>query len=81
MKPQHASNEDLPQVALGCCARVGAGMPVWAPRRNARCELTPAYFPSFTIRGQLVVLPLCGTHNRKLEQSADAARLAAEWRP
>ena len=44
-----AARADLP--ALGCCARVGAYMPTWAPRRGARCELRPTYFPGFTIRG------------------------------
>jgi hypothetical protein len=70
---------DLP--TLGCCAKVGPRMPTWAPRRGARCEVAPTYFPGITIRGTLVVLPLCVVHHGKFERSDDQAELARDWAP
>ena len=67
--------------ALGCCARVGPSMPVWAPRRGVRCQATPTFFPGFRIDGELVVLPLCVIHHGKLERSHFPERLALEWAP
>jgi hypothetical protein len=67
--------------ALGCCAKVGSTMPAWAPRRGARCEVTPTYFPGFTINGRLVVLPLCSTHNSVLARSRAPEDLALNWAP
>jgi hypothetical protein len=67
--------------ALGCCAKVGSTLPTWAPRRGARCEATPTYFPGFTINGRLVVLPLCGLHNNMLSRSSAPEELALQWAP
>jgi hypothetical protein len=71
----------MPSKLIGCVAQVGGQMPSWAPRKRARCEATPSRFPEFTIRGKLVVLPLCVLHFGKLQRSLDSDRLAREWLP
>jgi hypothetical protein len=76
-----AARADHDRLALGCCAKVGPNLPAWAPRRGARCEATPTYFPGFTIKGRVVVLPLCALHNNVLERSSASEELALNWAP
>ena len=66
---------------IGCVARVGMGLPPWAPRRGARCESTSIPYADFTISNKQVVLPLCRLHYATLKRSTDQARLARDWAP
>jgi hypothetical protein len=65
----------------GCVARVGSGMPSWAPRKGDRCGSMPSHFPSISIDSKPVLLPLCRQHYAKLQQSPDRTRLARDWAP
>jgi hypothetical protein len=65
-----------------CVARVGQYMPVWAPRRGARCEAAAALLRECSIGGRTVSLPLCVVHERMLERaSSNDESIAAAWLP
>jgi hypothetical protein len=65
--------------ARGCCARIGDSMPAGAPRRGARCGNRASCLHSVVIGTELVVVPLCRLHMRKLLASTDPAALVQSW--
>jgi hypothetical protein len=64
-----------------CKARIGEGMPSWAPRKGSPCGMTAQAYDDLMVGGTLVELPLCGVHYRKLCNSADARALLRSWLP
>ena len=48
-------------------------------RATARCGATALDFGDVRIAGQLVEIPLCREHFRKLRDCADPAALALSW--
>jgi hypothetical protein len=64
-----------------CCARIGAKMPAWSPRRGARCGAGAAEVRAVRVAGASVDLPLCRMHLKKLLESDDQGTLARCWSP
>jgi hypothetical protein len=62
-----------------CVARIGQYMPVWAPRRGARCEANAALVRECTVGGRVIALPLCAVHDSVLQRGDADGALAATW--
>ena len=70
----------MPGESFGqCAARIGQYMPVWAPRRGARCDANAALVREFSVDGRVIALPLCCVHDNVLERGDPDGALAASW--
>jgi hypothetical protein len=62
-----------------CAARVGAEGTGRRLRTSGRCGVPALDFGDVRVAGQLVTIPLCRAHFRKLRDSPDPRELAASW--
>jgi hypothetical protein len=56
-------------------------MPAYAPRRGARCECAAVRYRDALVDTQLVVVPLCRLHFRKMLASPDPVAVVRSWLP
>jgi hypothetical protein len=64
-----------------CAAKVGVAMPAYAPRRGARCECAAVRYRDALVDTQLIVVPLCRLHFRKMLTSPDPVAVVRSWLP
>ncbi|HEY3612120.1 MAG TPA: hypothetical protein VGK92_00365 [Gaiellales bacterium] len=66
-----------PRETRTCIARAARGS--GALRASARCGAAALDFGDVRVAGQLVEIPLCQAHFRKLRDSSDPIALGASW--
>ena len=69
-----------PRETRKCVARLSDPQAKRAPRRAARCGDAALDFGDVRIAGELVEIPLCRPHFRKLRDSVDPVALAQDWK-
>jgi hypothetical protein len=64
-----------------CVAKVGTAMPRWAPRKGERCGSASIRYRDLLVDGELIVVPLCRLHFRRVLESRDPVALVRSWGP
>jgi hypothetical protein len=69
-----------PRESRKCVARLKEAHAKRASRTAVRCGAAALDFGDVRIAGELVEIPLCRQHFRKLRDSADPVALAQDWK-